>query len=316
MSIDDLAQTAAAQLRDTSARTFDVESSLASIPSASRRRTRTQQSAALATVTVLILVGWLALRPAPVAAPGPIGTPSPIPTASHTSAPRPAGPATLLYPLCYQPQQYPSGNFDRLPTCRSSQRAGLYASALRYPKPALGFTLALPASWTAVGGWPAYPKGSVFFPQGSTTFAAAGDVQPAVTGLSLINRDGTAGIVLQAEPSVVCDPPATCLYTGTPPEDLVGFLRDRSGTATVRPTVVGGLPASIVELAPSVARIDRTTSGCHIPHPCQGLVGYYIPENGEASDGGIGGTAAPTMGRLEQHPSRVIVVGVPHAGRT
>jgi hypothetical protein len=89
MSIDDLARTAAAQLRDASARTFDIEASLASIGPASRRRTRVQQAAALVTVTVLILIGWLAVRPAPSATPPPISTPSPSPTASGTSTPRP-----------------------------------------------------------------------------------------------------------------------------------------------------------------------------------------------------------------------------------
>jgi hypothetical protein len=274
------------------------------------RRTRRALVASAAVAAGVLVAGVVLGVPTRIAAP-PVG-PQPSPT-STTPVPRPAGPATLLYPLCAQPQQppgQPSSNVgDGLPTCTSSERAGLYASALRYPEPALRFTLALPASWTAVGGWPAYPTGFGYFPKGSTSFAAAGDVG-TVEGLSLINRDGTAGIRLEAEPSVVSCAAggAPCTYV-KPPGDLVSYLRERSGTGTVRESDVGGLPASIVELAPGAGG-GGAPLGCSVPYPCSALVAYNIPPNAG------GGSGPPTMGRLGEWPTRVIVVPVPRSGGT
>ena len=277
------------------------------------RRTRRALWASTVVVAGALVVGVVFGLPTRSAV-SPIG-PQPSPT-STSPAPRPTGPATLLFPLCAEPLPpgQPSsngGDGTGLPTCTSSERAGLYASALSDPGPALRFTLALPASWTAVGGWPAGPDGPGYFPKGSTSFAAAGDVGSVTGGATLINRDGTAGIVLVAEPSVdtcVEDRGGYC-YRAKPPADLAGYLRDRSGTGTVRESVIGGLPASIVELA-SGGGDAAGFQQCAAPYACSPLVAYYIgPDAGP-------GAARSTMGRLAQWPTRVIVVPVPRSGGT
>jgi hypothetical protein len=76
----------------------------------------------------------------------------------------------------------------------------------------------------------------------------------------------------------------------------------------VRESVVGGFPGSIVELAPGGG--DAAGFHCAAPYPCSPLVAYYIAPNAG------GGSGPPTMGRLAQWPTRVIVVPVPRSGGT
>jgi hypothetical protein len=87
MSIDDLARSAAQDLRATAAGTFDVSGGLARIPASSRRRTVAQQGTALALLLVVLIVGAFTVRPRIGAVPSPAdsGTPTPSNSGSPSS---------------------------------------------------------------------------------------------------------------------------------------------------------------------------------------------------------------------------------------
>ena len=97
MSIDDLARSAAQDLRATAAGTFDVDGGLVRIPVSSRRRTFAQQGTALVMVVLVLIVGAFAVRPHLGAVPEPVNSRTPTPSVSHpTPAPAPNGPFEAL----------------------------------------------------------------------------------------------------------------------------------------------------------------------------------------------------------------------------
>ncbi|HEY5136645.1 MAG TPA: hypothetical protein VIJ41_12700 [Candidatus Nanopelagicales bacterium] len=97
MSIDDLARSAAQDLRDTAAGTFDVNGGLARIPVSSRRRTIAQQGSVLAMIVLVLIVGALAVRPHLGAAPQPVDSRTLTPSVSGpTPVPPPTGPFDVM----------------------------------------------------------------------------------------------------------------------------------------------------------------------------------------------------------------------------
>jgi hypothetical protein len=93
MSIDDLARSAAQDLRVTAAGTFDINGGLARIPVRSRRRTIAQQGSALAILVLVLIVGAFAIRPHLGGVLEPVDSQTPTPSVSNpTPAPAPTGP--------------------------------------------------------------------------------------------------------------------------------------------------------------------------------------------------------------------------------
>jgi Tol biopolymer transport system component len=82
VSIDDLARSAAAELRESTSARIDTKAMLAAIAPASRRRSRLYVASAMGALVAVALCGWLLINP--VARPAPAVQPHPTPSPSQS----------------------------------------------------------------------------------------------------------------------------------------------------------------------------------------------------------------------------------------
>lgn len=254
------------------------------------RRNR-RAAVAVACAAPVVLVGILLAVPRNAASTPPVA-PAPAPTA--TPLPRPTGPTLALYPQCDDPGGAEPGGDSACPTGSPAAR---YASVIQgddgVHQP---FTVVLPAGWHSLGG--NSPDDVRFARQG-----AVNTVYPY--GVSLIADDGSRGLVMTLNPSLVTASPDGRWTYADPYGDYVPRLVARSGDGRTAAVVAGGYPATTIDLADSGEGGGSTAGGCSIGWPCSPLVGPHIPPEA------VGGSVPPSMGRLAAAPSRIVVIPLP-----
>ena len=247
MNLDLRARSAAEDLRDSTARSLDVDAAFAGLVQARHRRA-VARSVAVAVVLASTVPTTLAvLRPAaesPPADPGPSPTPS-VPDTSPTEFP------VRVPPLCLghweRLNRYGDPRLDGPAVCPGSTPKGHYVSMIVGMNAVRPFTFDLPDEWevAVVDDWPS-------------------------SGVDLRSVDGRAGVTVVPYPM----PARRRAWV----MDLRRWLeRDPAVRVLRRPdTSLGGMDARVVDLTP--AADAQLTDDCRLTSPCLPVVRAGLAE--------------------------------------
>jgi hypothetical protein len=208
VNLDLLARSAAADLRDSTARSLDLDDALAALVRARRRRAAARRVAVALALAATVLTTLAVVRPAADAPPADRDHPSPTPSVPIT--PGPTAPPVVTAPLCdpdvgldvaaiVRPE---APDVEMRDDCLPTRRAGRYLSAAFTGMSSIvPFTVALPT------GWRVRPVGTVLGVDlwSSRTGAGLTVVSEPATGRRWEDRANGADLVtaLQRTPSLV-----------------------------------------------------------------------------------------------------------------
>jgi hypothetical protein len=247
MNLDLLARSAAADLRESAARSLDIDAALAGLVRARHGRAVVRGVAVAVVLAATVLSTLAVLRPA-AEAPPTDPAPSPTPSAPDTS---PTEFPVRVPPLCLgqwpRLNRYGDPDLDGPAGCPGSTPAGHYASMIAGMNVARPFTFDLPDDWevVVVDEWP-------------------------TSGVDIRSVDRRAGLTVFP----YAEPAGQRAWVS----DLRHWLERRTDVRVHRRPVadLGGMAVWVIDLTPSAGA--RLREDCRLAAPCLPVVRAGLAE--------------------------------------